>query len=189
VIRTSSSRHRARLASWLEQRDSLPKTSTTFARIFCWICSVDPRGSIPVAENGMVSSGVVRNHATVLAKRHHRRISRELLAEDIIAKGPEDGEESGNVLEGWHNPARYLELKLDAARVIAELPPHLEALARMLSRLPVTGVCRSIGKSRSRFYQMRRDLQHIFRQAGLDPLSSNANERGRSPRGLQNHQS
>jgi len=113
--------------------------------------------------------GVVRNHAAVLVTRRRRRFRREVLAEDLSPEEMKSGDDPldflANVAE--HEFAAALQMSIDVERVLQVLPPHLKALALLLSELSVIEVCARTGKSRSRVYQMTRQLRDAFVQAGF----------------------
>jgi hypothetical protein len=60
-------------------------------------------------------------------------------------------------------------MNLDIERVLKGLPSQLQRLALLLSELPVLEVCAKTGKSRSRVYQMTRQLRDAFARAGFRP--------------------
>jgi hypothetical protein len=60
-----------------------------------------------------------------------------------------------------------LHLSLDVRRVVESLPAQLQLLAALLVRMPVQDVCRHTGKSRSRVYQMTRQIREAFIRAGF----------------------
>jgi hypothetical protein len=53
--------------------------------------------------------------------------------------------------------------------VIEGLPTKLQSLAVLLGQMPVQDVCRQTGKSRSRVYQMTRQIREAFVRAGFSP--------------------
>ena len=70
---------------------------------------------------------------------------------------------------GQRDVATRLDLSIDVRRVLQNLPVRLQRLAGLLVELPVSEVCLVTGKSRSRIYQMIRQLRTAFVQAGLTP--------------------
>jgi hypothetical protein len=62
-----------------------------------------------------------------------------------------------------------LHLSLDVRQVVESLPAHLQSLAVLLVQMPVQDVCRHTGKSRSRVYQMTRQIRGAFVRAGVSP--------------------
>jgi DNA-directed RNA polymerase specialized sigma24 family protein len=112
--------------------------------------------------------GVMRNHATVLIARRSRIVRHEVLADDL--REPESGN-SNDVLEivSRCDPTSALHLSLDVQRVLRRLPVSLQGLAALLSDTPIHEICVMTGKSRSRIYQMIRQLRDAFVQAGLWP--------------------
>ena len=126
----------------------------------------DPaRGEWPVFVRG-----ITWNQATVLIRRKHRRAKWETLAEDVFASQLEQGHTLDDVLPaGSGDLVDDLHLRLDVARILGSLPPQLRLLARLLSIMPVCDVCVSMGKSRSRIYQMTGEVREAFVRAGLGP--------------------
>lgn len=112
--------------------------------------------------------GVVRHHAAVLVVREHRRAP-EILSEDLMNREGASDVDSLDILH--ERPASgavdALHLSIDVRRVVASLPAHLQALAVLLVRMPVQDVCRHTGKSRSRVYQMTRQIREAFLRAGF----------------------
>jgi RNA polymerase sigma-70 factor (ECF subfamily) len=111
--------------------------------------------------------GVVRNHATVLATRRYRRAQQEVLADDWF----NDDRGSLEYLRSY-DPVDQLHLRLDVARVVSQLAPPLQALTLLLAVIPVGEIPSAIGKSRSRVYQMIRQIRLAFIGADLGPTSS-----------------
>ena len=62
-----------------------------------------------------------------------------------------------------------LHLSLDVRRIVESLPNQLQSLAVLLGEMPVKDVCRHTGKSRSRVYQMTRQIRDAFLRAGFSP--------------------
>lgn len=124
--------------------------------------------------------GVMRNHATVLATRRHRIARREVLAADLPRKEVRIEADPVEILDGlhWHEIEPALQLSIDVERVLSRLPYQLQRLARLLSELSVVEVCLAFGKSRSRVYQMIRQIRVAFVSAGLEPRGVNST-RGR----------
>ena len=67
--------------------------------------------------------------------------------------------------------APRLDLGIDVRSVLRQLPKTLQKLAYLLPHLPITEVCLTIGKSRSRVYQMIREIRVAFIDADLGPGS------------------
>ena len=112
--------------------------------------------------------GVMRNQAAALIVRRHRRARHEILAGDLVDPDSEAGESA--VFEGvCPQDVKALHLSIDVQRVLRRLPVRLQRLACLLAELPVSEVCIVTGKSRSRIYQMIRQLRDAFVQAGLAP--------------------
>jgi len=115
--------------------------------------------------------GVVRNQAAVLVTRRHRTVQREVLAEDLshddteTACDPADPLGAGNE----HEIEAGLQMSIDVQHVLEGLPPQLQNLALLLSELPVLEAGAKTGKSRSRVYQMTRQLRDAFERAGFRP--------------------
>ena len=116
--------------------------------------------------------GVARNQASVLVMRERRRAP-EILADDLLANREDCGDgEPLDVLEK-HPAARVgdeIQQSLDVRRVIEDLPDGLQVLVGLIGEtLPVRDICRRLGKSRSRVYQMTLELRAAFVRAGLRP--------------------
>jgi hypothetical protein len=62
-----------------------------------------------------------------------------------------------------------LHLSLDVRRIIESLPTQLQTLTVLLAQMSVRDVCVKTGKSRSRVYQMTRQVRDAFVRAGLRP--------------------
>jgi hypothetical protein len=62
-----------------------------------------------------------------------------------------------------------LQMSIDVQRVLRGLPPQLRKLALLLSELPMLEAGAKTGKSRSRVYQMTRQLRDAFVRAGFRP--------------------
>lgn len=112
--------------------------------------------------------GVMRNHATVLITRRHRRVRWETLAGDLPAS---DGDNPGEFLEtiASDDAGARLDIRLDVQRVLRQLPDPLQRLAYLLPHLQIAEVCSTLGKSRSRVYQMIRQIRSAFIDADLGP--------------------
>jgi RNA polymerase sigma-70 factor (ECF subfamily) len=115
--------------------------------------------------------GVVRNHATVLVTRRHRRARREVLAEDLshYEAGTPDDLDGPLGASRKHEIEAGLQMSIDVHRVLKGLPPELQNLALLLSELPMLEAGAKTGKSRSRVYQMTRQLRDAFLRAGFRP--------------------
>lgn len=116
--------------------------------------------------------GVVRNHATVLATRRHRSVQREVLAEDLPPGEVETADDTISPVGVGrkHEIEAGLQMSIDVQSVLNGLPPQLQNLALLLSELPMLEAGAKTGKSRSRVYQMTRQLRDAFARAGLRPL-------------------
>jgi len=114
--------------------------------------------------------GVTRNCATVLVMRERRRAP-EILSEDLPTSEAIGDADMLDLLDSRPSPRSVcaLDVSLDVRRVIEGLPRHLQLLAEMLGQMPVQDVCRRLGKSRSRVYQMTRQLRDAFVRAGFQP--------------------
>lgn len=112
--------------------------------------------------------GVVRNQASVLVMRERRRAP-ELLSEDLMNREDAGDADSLDVLDKRppSGVVDALHLSLDVRRVVESLPTQLQSLAVLLGEMPVQEVCRRTGKSRSRVYQMTRQLRDEFIRAGF----------------------
>lgn len=113
--------------------------------------------------------GVMRNQATVLITRRCRRIRREILAGDLFEPDYDNPGEFLETIVG--DAAAGLDLALDVQRALKQLPDPLQRLAYLVSTLPITEVCSTTGKSRSRVYQMIRQIRSAFTEVGLGPRS------------------
>jgi hypothetical protein len=78
---------------------------------------------------------------------------------DILDKRPGTG-----VVDALH-------LGLDVRRIVESLPTGLQSVALLLGQMPVQDVCRHTGKSRSRVYQMTKQIREAFVLAGVVPAS------------------
>jgi RNA polymerase sigma-70 factor (ECF subfamily) len=125
--------------------------------------------------------GVMRNQAAALIVRRHRRTRHEVLAGDLVAPDSEAGESA--VFDGFcqHDMTALLDLSIDVRSVLRKLPIRLQRLACLLAELPVNEVCLATGKSRSRVYQMIRQLRTAFLEAGFAPSSLRKTSRSRPP--------
>ena len=125
--------------------------------------------------------GVVRNHAAVLVMRERRRAP-EILSQDLVNREDASDAESLDILDKRPSSGVVdaLHLSLDVRRIVESLPTPLYSLAVLLGQMPVQDVCRHAGKSRSRVYQMIRQIRAAFIQAGLTPYIQ-----GRSARTLR----
>jgi RNA polymerase sigma-70 factor, ECF subfamily len=112
--------------------------------------------------------GVMRNHATVLIVRRSRNIRYEVLAGDLWDLAWDDQDEFLRDREG-NDPAEDLLVAMDVRRVLQGLPGPLQMLAGLLTEMGVSEICVVTGKSRSRIYQLIRQLRVAFVQAGLKP--------------------
>jgi RNA polymerase sigma-70 factor (ECF subfamily) len=111
--------------------------------------------------------GVMRNHTTVLIARRSRRVRHEVLSDDLLKS---DSANSTDLLDmGGDDPTVALHLSMDVERVLRQLPYHLQNLAALVSYMPIAEICDTLGKSRSRIYQMIRELRNVFSGAGLEP--------------------
>lgn len=114
--------------------------------------------------------GVVRNHATVLVTRRHRSVQREVLAEDLSHNEAGTVDVTADVLAGHkYEIEAGLQMCIDVQRVLTGLSPQLQNLAVLLSELPMLESGAKTGKSRSRVYQMTRQLRDAFVRAGFRP--------------------
>lgn len=113
---------------------------------------------------------VARNRATVLVRRKRRR-PREIRSEDLVNQEQASVADLLDILD--HRPrvgVDVLHLSLDVRRVVENLPTQLQSLAVLLSQMPVRDVCRHTGRSRSRVYQLTRQIREAFLRAGFSPL-------------------
>jgi DNA-directed RNA polymerase specialized sigma24 family protein len=114
--------------------------------------------------------GVVRNHATVLVMRERRRAP-EILSLDLMNGADVGDTDSLDILDTHPRTGTLdaLNLSLDVRRVVERLPDQLQSLARLCGQMPVKDVCEHTGKSRSRIYQMTRQMREAFLRAGYSP--------------------
>ncbi|MBZ5592779.1 MAG: hypothetical protein LAP39_11120 [Acidobacteriia bacterium] len=112
--------------------------------------------------------GVIRNQACVLVMRHRKR-ALEVLAADLFIRDHGSPEEPMDVLDRRRRPELEdsLHVGLDVRGVVEGLPPQLRSLAVLLAQMPVKEVCKRTGKSRSRVYQMTRQIREAFVRAGF----------------------
>jgi len=111
--------------------------------------------------------GVMRNHATVLVVRRSRSLRHETLLDDIIPSEESLDRVLGNRYD--HSPAEAIELAIDMTRELHSLPEQVRGVAKLLELMSVSDVCRMTGKSRSRIYQIVRELRDVFTEADLRP--------------------
>jgi RNA polymerase sigma-70 factor, ECF subfamily len=125
--------------------------------------------------------GVSRNQAAVLAMRQRRRLP-EVLGDDLVNREGAGDAESLDVLDKRRSTTVVdaLHLSLDVRHLVEGLPTQLQTLALLLSEMSVQDVCRRTGRSRSRVYQMAKQIREAFLRAGFSP----ANAR-RSPESLK----
>src|SRR5262245_48485802 len=98
-------------------------------------------------------AGVMRNHSTVLFRRTRRSASKEVLTDDIEAYIPEQSHAALSC-----DLASSLELSMDVQRVIGMLPRPLSIVAIYLTHMSVGEISYRTRKSRSRIYQMIRQI-------------------------------
>ena len=117
--------------------------------------------------------GVVRNHAAVLAKRRNTQAGREVLAGDL-AGGAGEADATEPLLDRVRSDdsTDALNLAIDIERVLSRLPSHLEILARLLTTFSIVEICVRTRRSRTRTYQLIRDLRSAFIDAGFRPPAS-----------------
>ena len=128
-----------------------------------------PRFDERRGERGAFVRGVMRNQAAVLVVRRHRRVRHEVLAGDLVdseSEGP-DGEVFGDGCR--RDEGASLDVSIDVRRVVSQLPGHLQTLACLLTESSVGEIVLATGKSRSRIYQMIRQLREAFVRVGLNP--------------------
>lgn len=127
---------------------------------------------------------VIRNHSTVLRQRKCREVVSPMSVEFIQARATEAGPSPTAALTSnlrCESPID-LDVKLDLQRAISSMPIPLQTLARQLSQMNVTEVCRSIGRSRSRVYQMIRQIRTLLVSAGIQPQERRPKAERDSPR-------
>ena len=111
--------------------------------------------------------GVMHNHSTILLARMKRRERWEVLADDLTTG--DGGEDCGDLLESLqpHDPTDSLHTDIDVRHILRSLPAQLQIVAGLLTEFPVGEVPNRIGKSRSRVYQMIREIRLAFIDAGF----------------------
>jgi RNA polymerase sigma-70 factor (ECF subfamily) len=114
--------------------------------------------------------GVMRHQTTVLVTRRCRRARHEFLPGDQAAL---DDDQPGDFLENMavDRSADGIDLSIDVRRVLRQLPDHLRTLAHLLPQMSIMEISVTTGKSRSRVYQMVRQIREAFASAGLRPGS------------------
>lgn len=114
--------------------------------------------------------GVMHNHAAVLVVRERRRAP-ELRGEDLMNREEASDAEWVDIFDQRPRTLSVdaLNLRLDVRRVVESLPNQLRSLAVLLSQMPVKEAGRHTGKSRSRVYQMTRQIREAFLKAGYSP--------------------
>jgi DNA-directed RNA polymerase specialized sigma24 family protein len=114
--------------------------------------------------------GVVRHHAAVLVMRDRRRAP-EILSQDLMNREDASDADSLDILDKRPSSGVVdaLHLSLDVRRIVESLPAQLQSLAVLLGQMPVNEVGRHTGKSRSRVYQMTRQIREAFLRAGFSP--------------------
>jgi RNA polymerase sigma-70 factor (ECF subfamily) len=123
--------------------------------------------------------GIARNHASVLIVRK-RRPPTEVSFDDLHGDAVSGRREVPDFPDQRQaETANALHLSVDVERVIEGLPPRLRSLAHLLTQMSVTEVCTHMGKSRSRVYQMTRQLRDAFVRAGFQPRRTRRSERSR----------
>jgi hypothetical protein len=98
-------------------------------------------------------------------------VQREVLAEDLSHDNAETPYDPVDPLGAGseHEIEAGLQMSIDVQRVLGGLPPQLQNLARLLGELPMLEAGAKTGKSRSRVYQMTRQLRDAFVRAGFRP--------------------
>lgn len=115
--------------------------------------------------------GVMRNHSTVLFTRMKGRNRWEILAADLPRPVEFQRDSCAEFPERLqpYDGAHALQLSIDVQRILRKLPAQLQIVAQLMGTIPVGEIPRRLAKSRSRFYQLRRELQCAFRRAGYGP--------------------
>jgi hypothetical protein len=98
-------------------------------------------------------------------------VQREVLTEDLPHGEVETADDAISPVGAGrkHEIEAGLQMSIDVQRVLNGLPPQLQNLALLLSELPMLEAGAKTGKSRSRVYQMTRQLRDAFARAGLRP--------------------
>jgi hypothetical protein len=107
----------------------------------------------------------MRHQAAKLVVRR-RKIRHEVLVSDLLKDECENPGDLFDIVAHDHVLDK-LDLSLDVRRVLDQLPGHLRTLAYLLPVMPITQICIVVGKSRTRIYQMIRQIRAAFIQAGL----------------------
>lgn len=100
--------------------------------------------------------GIVRNRAAKLAARRCRAIANQ-----------EAGRHRAD--RALSRADAELEARITVQAVVSRLPNHLQYLARQLSEMRITEICRLTGKSRRRIHQLVRQIRDAFIEAGVTP--------------------
>lgn len=124
--------------------------------------------------------GVTRNYATVLVMRERRRAP-ELPTEDLLTRQDASTADFLDLIDARRSSgmADRIALRLDVRRVLESLPLKLQSLARLLGQFPVQDVCQLTGRSRSRVYQMTKQIRQAFIDCGSVPYSERRSGRRR----------
>jgi DNA-directed RNA polymerase specialized sigma24 family protein len=112
--------------------------------------------------------GVMRNRAALIATSRFRSARREVFAADL-AHGAEDAELAVFEASLAQSLMPDLDYSIDVRRVVDQLPVNLRYLASLLIELTVKEICTKTGRSRSRVYQLVRELRDAFLEAGFRP--------------------
>ena len=128
--------------------------------------------------------GVIRNHSTVLRRRKWREVGSPMSMKLIQARATEAGPSPMAALTSnlRCGSSIGLDVNLDVQRAISSMPLPLQTLARQLSQMNVTEVCRSTGRSRSRVYQMIRQIRALLVRVGIQPQERRPKAERESPR-------
>lgn len=110
---------------------------------------------------------VMKNRASVLARRNlydRRTVS----LHEVIWRQEDDAESRTRCQEPQvEDFVPSSDLKIDVDRAVDRLPTALRGLARDLKYMTVPEICARRGKSRSRVYQMMREIKSSFIERGL----------------------
>jgi RNA polymerase sigma-70 factor, ECF subfamily len=114
--------------------------------------------------------GVMLHRAAVLVVRRQRRAGREVLFDHLCADLGGGAIESEMQISS--NAAASLNLRLDIDRVLSRVPQRLKNLANQLRSMSISEVSVLTGRSRTRTYQLLRQLREAFAEAGLGPKAA-----------------
>jgi len=112
---------------------------------------------------------VIQNRVSVLAKKKAHRFERTTVSLDPLIRydDPNAGSKA-RFLEPAVDDWAAVNRKIDVRRAIDRLPRPLKSLAHDLVHMTVPEICARSGKSRSRVYEMIREIKDAFIGRGLN---------------------